>query len=83
MQFVDNGLLCLFFMPVTGKLIVNEDERATGFSQDNEVAKPHYYSVKLDNGIITEMAPTERGAHLRFVSLKKERAILYWMVRPV
>ncbi len=54
------------FMPVTGKLIVNENERATAFSHDNEIAKPHYYKIKLDNGIVTEMAPTERGAHLRF-----------------
>ena len=58
---------CVFsFMPLTGKLVVNEDERATGFSHDNEIAKPHYYKVKLDNGIVTEMSPTERGAHLRF-----------------
>jgi predicted alpha-1,2-mannosidase len=58
---------CVFsFMPLTGKLVVNEDERATGFSHANEIAKPHYYKVKLDNGITTEMAPTERGAHLRF-----------------
>ncbi len=58
---------CVFsFMPVTGKLVVDENERAAGFSHDNEIAKPYYYKVKLDNGIITEMAPTERGAHLRF-----------------
>ncbi|MFY7838894.1 MAG: GH92 family glycosyl hydrolase [Lacibacter sp.] len=58
---------CVFsFMPVTGKLVVNENERATGFKHENEIAKPHYYKVKLDNGIITEMSPTERGAHLRF-----------------
>lgn len=58
---------CVFsFMPVIGKLVVNEEDRATGFSHDNEMAKPNYYKVKLDNGIVTEMAPTERGAHLRF-----------------
>ncbi|RXK62036.1 glycoside hydrolase family 92 protein [Lacibacter luteus] len=58
---------CVFsFMPVTGKLVVNENERATGFKHENEIAKPHYYKVKLDNGIVTEMSPTERGAHLRF-----------------
>lgn len=58
---------CVFsFFPLTGKLVVNEDERATGFSHENETAKPNYYKVKLDNGIVTEMAPTERGAHLRF-----------------
>ncbi len=68
---------CVYsFMPVTGKLIVNEDGRATGFSHDNEVAKPHYYRVKLDNGIITEMSPTERGAHLRFSFPKGSAAYL-------
>jgi predicted alpha-1,2-mannosidase len=58
---------CVFsFMPMVGKLVVNEDDRATGFSHDNEIAKPNYYKVKLDNGIVTEISPTERGAHLRF-----------------
>lgn len=54
------------FMPVVGELIVNENDRAVKFSHDNEVGQPHYYSVKLDNGVTTEMAPTERGVHLRF-----------------
>jgi predicted alpha-1,2-mannosidase len=58
---------CVFsFMPMVGKLVVNEDDRAAGFSHDNEIAKPNYYKVKLDNGIVTEISPTERGAHLRF-----------------
>ncbi len=54
------------FMPVTGELVVEEELRAASFSHTNEIAKPNYYKVKLDNGITTEMAPTERGAHLRF-----------------
>jgi len=57
-------------------LVVNESERATGFSYANEVAKPHYYKVRLDNGITTETSPTERGAHLRFSFLKKSAAYL-------
>lgn len=58
---------CVYsFMPVTGKLVLNENDRATGFRHENEIAKPHYYKVKLDNGITTEISPTERGAHLRF-----------------
>lgn len=61
-----NDYAVFSFMPVTGTLKVNEDERAAAFSHKNEIAKPHYYKVKLDNGITTEMAPTERGAHLRF-----------------
>lgn len=63
---------CVFsFMPVCGKLVVNEEERATGFSHKNETARPYYYKVTLDNGITTEIAPTERGAHLRFSFPKK------------
>lgn len=54
------------FMPVVGELVVNEDKRATRFSHDNETGRPHYYCVRLDNGIRTEMAPTERGVHMRY-----------------
>ena len=68
---------CVYsFMPVTGKLVVNEDERATGFSHANEIAKPNDYKVKLDNGIVTEIAPTERGAHLRFSFPKRGSSYL-------
>jgi predicted alpha-1,2-mannosidase len=68
---------CVFsFMPVIGELLVKEDERATGFSHKNEVAKPHYYKVSLNNGITTEMSPTDRGAHLRFSFPKGSAAYL-------
>ncbi len=61
-------------MPVTGKLAVNQYARAAKFSHANETAKPDYYRVKLDNGITTEMAPTERGVHMRFAFPKKQNA---------
>ncbi|RYE23497.1 MAG: glycoside hydrolase family 92 protein [Sphingobacteriales bacterium] len=68
---------CVFsLMPVTGNLVVNEDTRAAKFSHNNEVAKPNYYSVKLNNGITTEMSPTERGAHLRFTFPKGKNSYL-------
>ena len=68
---------CVFsFMPVIGKLVVNEDERATGFSHNNEIAKPNFYKVKLDNNVVTEIAPTERGAHLQFSFPKKSSSYL-------
>ncbi|QNE40218.1 glycoside hydrolase family 92 protein [Hymenobacter sp. NBH84] len=58
---------CVFsLMPVSGQLVVGENERATGFSHTDEIAKPHYYKVTLANHVTTEIAPTERGAHLRF-----------------
>lgn len=58
-------------MPVTGKLALNQFERAAKFTHDNEIAKPNYYKVKLDNKITAEISPTERGAHLRFSFPKK------------
>lgn len=53
-------------MPVTDRLTVNQDDRACSFSHDNEIGKPHFYKVIFDNGVTTEIAPTERGAHMRF-----------------
>lgn len=71
-----NDYAVFSFMPIIGKLTVNEDDRATGFSHANETARPDYYKVKLDNGIITEIAPTERGAHLRFSFPGKDASYL-------
>jgi len=68
---------CVFsLMPVVGKLVVNEEERAVGFKHENEIGKPNYYKVKLDNHIVTEISPTERGAHLRFSFPKNEASYL-------
>ncbi|MFT3948794.1 MAG: GH92 family glycosyl hydrolase [Agriterribacter sp.] len=53
-------------MPVSGKLVVDEDKRAASFKHENEIAQPSYYKVKFDNGITTEISPTERGAFMRF-----------------
>ena len=71
-----NDYAVFSLMPVTGELKLMEDERSTKFSHDNEVAKPNYYMVTLGNGVKTEIAPTERGAHLRFDFPNKENAFL-------
>ncbi|MBN2162750.1 MAG: GH92 family glycosyl hydrolase [Pontiellaceae bacterium] len=60
----DYNVFSLF--PEVGELAVDEETRASAFSHDNETAKPHYYSVKFDNGIQTEISPTERCGHMRF-----------------
>lgn len=59
----DYGVFSL--MPVS-ELVVDESKRATPFSHDKEIAKPHYYKVTLENGITTEFSPTTRSAHFRF-----------------
>lgn len=54
-------------MPVTGKLKIDEDERASWFSHKAEVATPYYYKVYLaDYDVTTEITPTERAAYFRF-----------------
>jgi predicted alpha-1,2-mannosidase len=40
--------------------------RALPFRHANEVAKPHYYGVTFENGIKTEIAPTDHAAMFRF-----------------
>ncbi len=54
-------------MPVTGRLLLDEAERASWFSHKAETARPHYYSVYLaDYDVQVELTPTERAAMFRF-----------------
>jgi len=54
-------------MPVSGKLVVTENDRASEFRHEAEVAQPSYYKVHLDTWKATaEVTPTERAARLRF-----------------
>jgi predicted alpha-1,2-mannosidase len=54
-------------MPITGKVVFDENERASWFSHKSEVAKPYYYSVHLaDHDVTAEITPTERAAMFRF-----------------
>ena len=69
----DYGVFSL--MPVS-EVVVDESKRATPFSHDKEIAKPHYYKVTLENGITTEFSPTTRSAHFRFSFPAKGDAFL-------
>jgi len=64
------------FFPETDTLELDPDKRGAEFCHCSEVGLPHYYSVTFENGIRTEMAPTERGVHLRFTYPKKQDAYL-------
>lgn len=71
----DYGQFALF--PETGKVITNEDQRASWFSHKAEIAKPYYYSVYLaDYNITTEITPTERAASFRISFPKSDSAHL-------
>lgn len=71
-----NDYAVFSLMPQSGQLVVNEDERAASFKHEQEIAQPGYYKVTFDNGIKTEISPTERGAHLRFTYPANKKAIL-------
>jgi len=61
----DYGQFALF--PLTGKLKITEEERASWFSHKAETVNPHYYKVYLaDYDVVTEITPTERAAIFRF-----------------
>ena len=63
-------------MPVVGTLEVDEEKRASAFTHADETATPHYYKVKMGNGVTTEIAPTERAGHMRFSFPKRKDAFL-------
>jgi putative alpha-1,2-mannosidase len=64
-------------LPMTGKLKIDEESRASWFSHKAEVAKPHYYKVYLaDYDVTTEIAPTERAAQFRFTFPKEDSSFV-------
>lgn len=64
-------------MPMTGKLQVNEEKRASWFSHKAEIAKPYYYKVYLaDHDVLTEITPTERCAMFRLTFPRSDSSFL-------
>ncbi|QHW31019.1 alpha-1,2-mannosidase [Paenibacillus rhizovicinus] len=63
------------FMPMSDQVTVDRDAREASFDHANETAKAHVYSVKFDNGIQTELAPTDHAACVRF-SFPTDRSYL-------
>jgi predicted alpha-1,2-mannosidase len=62
-----NDYAAFSLMPMTGRVKIDETERASWFSHKAEIVKPYYYSVYLaDYDVTAELAPTERAAIFRF-----------------
>jgi predicted alpha-1,2-mannosidase len=75
----------VLIMPVTGEVKLDKGRQEfphngylSTFSHKNEVAKPGYYSVKIDNGVSVELTASERvGFHrYRFPKGKKAHVII-------
>jgi len=62
-----NDYAAFSLMPITGKIRIRENERASWFSHKAEVVKPYYYSVYLaDYDVTAELTPTDRAAFFSF-----------------
>jgi predicted alpha-1,2-mannosidase len=55
-------------MPSTaaGRPDASRKARELSFSHDNETARPHHYGVTFDNGLRTDVTPTDHAAMMRF-----------------
>ena len=72
-----NDYAAFSLMPITGKIKISENERASWFSHKAEVAKPYYYSVYLaDYDVTAEVTPTERAAIFRFTFPKSDSSYI-------
>lgn len=72
-----NDYAAFSFMPVTGKIKIKEEERASWFSHKAEVVRPYYYSVYLaDYDVTAEVTPTERSAIFRFTFPKNDSSFI-------
>ncbi|CCH34630.1 GH92 family glycosyl hydrolase [Actinosynnema sp. NPDC047251] len=53
-------------MPSAGTPTADRAQRALPFRHENEIARAHYYGVTFENGMRTEIAPTDHAALFRF-----------------
>lgn len=68
-------------MPMTGRLRLKPEERATPFSHNDELSHPYYYGVYLPKEkLMTEMTATSRAAIFRF--MPDEVGQLHVVVNP-
>jgi len=62
-----NDYAAFSLMPLTGELVIDEEQRGSWFSHKAETVRPDYYQVYLaDYDLVTEITPTERAAQFRF-----------------
>lgn len=64
-------------MPVTGKLVFDENKRASWFAHKGEEAKAYYYKVYLaEHDVAVELTPTERATMFRFTFPENEHSYI-------
>ncbi len=61
----------------TGVPSADRSARALAFSHDNEIARAHFYGVTFDNGMKTEITPTDHAAMFRFTFTGNESNLVF------
>lgn len=56
---------------------LKRETRALSFGHDAEVAHPDYYRVRFDNGVMTEITPTDHAAMFRFTFTEKRSQLIF------
>ncbi|POX39115.1 alpha-mannosidase [Streptomyces sp. Ru73] len=56
---------------------VSRTARALPFHHSRETAKPHYYGVTFDNGLKTEIAPTDHAAMMKFTFPGADASLIF------
>jgi predicted alpha-1,2-mannosidase len=62
----DRNQMSIMPVPAGGNLTGQPGDRALAFSHNDETARPDFYRVKLQNGLIAQMSPTDHGGVLQF-----------------
>lgn len=62
---------------VAGTPDASRTGRALPFHHANETAKPHYYGVTFDNGLKTEITPTDHAALMRFTFPGDQASLIF------
>lgn len=62
----DRNQMSIMPVPAGGNLTGQPSTRALAFSHNDEIARPDFYSVELQNGQTARMSPTDHGAIMQF-----------------
>ncbi|TXS46583.1 glycoside hydrolase family 92 protein [Streptomyces sp. uw30] len=56
---------------------LGREARQLAFRHESETARPYYYGVRFENGLKTEMAPTDHAAVMRFTYPGDDASVLF------
>jgi predicted alpha-1,2-mannosidase len=62
----DRDQMSIMPVPAGGNLTGQPGSRALAFSHNDEIARPDFYSVKLQDGLTAQMSPTDHGGIMQF-----------------